>query len=1451
MLQKYTRVIWSLALFLMIFVVQVTAINFSPATLEYITVSNGLPQNTVRCIEKDFYGFMWFGTDNGLCRYDGYDFVYYTTSKESGTLNDDRIVDIKSGKNHFLWLTTPKGVQIFNALTNKFEVIFDQNVNELFSSKILHLEVSDRSIWVVSQNNGVYELNNNNKAGNIRIKKQYFSDNLNIKASYVEIGKNNEVYVGTNNGIYEFNDATSTFTKLDSRDNDFNNVDVQTIYSAASEMWVGTEQGLYVLDRQTNQVKHYVYDLLDATSIPHMSITSIVESVQGQILIGTLGGLCAYDKYKDSFLEIELFPSSLNKDHDVFISSIYTDNIGNVWVGTEKTGLVHFYTFTKKFQALPENSRFKNFNHNIINSILFRDNNLWIGTAGEGLIRYDQINDKVTSYKTDLNNKNAIQSNFITYILEDTKGEYWIGTWGMGVQKLLDINSNNFKSYHNDKGLPNENVACFFKCKNGTLVVGTQGGLAIYNPEKDVFVPIEPTCRNKEDAWQVGSIQEDNEGFIWIGTTNGLFRFQSELINYRKEIQLSVYDIIAFEESNELGTLPNNYTTCIDLDNDGNIWIGTYGKGIAKAIPEFNGTFSFKNYTEKDGLANNVVYKIISDKNNDLWITTENGLSRFDQDSLMFINYYSKDGLRNDQYYWSAGYEAKNDYIYFGGLNGLNYFHPDSIESYPYSSKTYITKLKVYNSDVTAGQKLHGIMPLKKAAFNTDSIQLSYKDNVFSIEFSALPYYLSSKVKYAYLLEGVDKDWVYVDADRRIASYTNLNGGEYTFKVKSTDLDGQWMGEPTTVVIRVEPPLWKTKWFQFLLILLFAILISAYIRYRSFRISQQKKRLEQIVKKRTLEIKVKNDQLEKNALTLRANNKQLAARQEEIEEQKTQLEIQKSQLEQQNGEIISQRDQLIALNKEVESIHQMRMQFFTNISHEFRTPLTLIISPIERILSNNFSFTKDNVVNAVKYIKRNAERLLMLTNEITTFRKYEADKVKITLTHGNVGDFISEIADSFRELAESNKIKFNVSVDYNLEDTWYDINKLENILFNLISNAIKYTKEGGVVSILVTKIKNEFNKSQLLINIQDSGIGINKEKQDKVFERFYRDTSNESNTTYGTGIGLSLTKQMIEVLNGTISLDSEVNKGSSFKVILPIEQSDFPEHEVQTGERSDQLLLKERIELLKDPKTNEQSFLKEETEGDLVEDKPRLLVVDDNSDLREFLAESLSGSYHVQTAVDGEVGYKIALEKDFDLIVSDVMMPKVSGLEMCKQLKNNIHTSHIPVILLTAKGQEEDFVEGLEYGADDYISKPFNLNVLQAKISSLIENRKKLAQRYQQIDHKEDQTEIKTNSLDDEFMNKLNQVISENYTDPAFDIETFSSKMFMSRSLLYKKLKALTNVSPTEYVNMYRLKKSVVLLKSKNHQVSEIAFMVGFNDPKYFGRVFKKFFNASPSSYLD
>ena len=1419
---------------------------YAPASINYITVANGLPQNTVQSIEKDHFGFMWFGTDNGLCRFDGYDFDYYNSKKNEEGLWDDRIVDVISDGSLFLWIITPNGLQLFNTLTSKFEKVKDNALKELFAENISHIKPMGRTVWVATQNKGVYKLNVGEKAEQFSIAKQYFMDGSLPEVSFIEKDKDNVVYLGTSEGVYVNNPLTDKFDKLKGLGVDISGVDVQTLFDDGEDLWIGTPNGLYRYSKRNSATVQYIHDPSVETTIPHWNITCIGTNGFGDILVGTLGGLCSYNPQKDSFTYINLFPSSKNSNRDVFIRSLYADSLGNVWVGTEKTGLVHLYNYHKQFNALPNEARFKPFNENIVNSIYRSKDVLWVGTAGDGLLQYNFLKDKIKHFKTGGGIPGSIQSDFITCVFEDNDGQIWVGTWGMGIQKLSSADKNSFTTYNINQGLSNDFVSCIYACSNNLMVVGTQGGLSVYDKRNDMFIPVPVKHDVHGKVWQVGCIQEDRDGYLWIGTTNGLYRFKASLIYPQNDQQLVRYDIVTFKESNEAGSLPDNYITCLDMDKQGHVWIGTYGKGVAKCVPGQDGSFRFDAFQERDGLANNVVYELLTDKNNNIWISTENGLSKFNPEDETFVSYYHRDGLKNDQYYWSAACKAEDGYLYFGGLNGLNFFHPDSIKSYPYKPNTYITKLKVYNSDVMPGEELHGKVAIKNSAFYSDSIHLSYKDNVFSFEFSALPYYLSSKIKYAYKLNGVDKDWVFVDADRRVASYTNLDGGEYLFQVRSTDLDGAWMDNITSALVIIKPPMWKTSWFKFVLVILIFLIGSGYIRYRSIRISQQKKRLEKLVKERTQEIKEKNELLEINARELQVNNTQLAHRQEEIEKQK-------EQLEQQNTEIISQRDQLITLNKEIESIHQKRMEFFTNISHEFRTPLTLIISPIEKMLSETFAFSKENVQKTVSYVKRNAERLLLLTNEITTFRKFEAGKMKVVLTNGNVGDFISEIAESFRELAENKSIRYSVSVDYNLEDTWYDQAKLENILFNLISNAIKYTNEEGKVSISVTKIKNEAEQPHLLLNIQDNGIGIKKEYQDKVFERFYRDISGGGNKGYGTGIGLALAKQMVEVLNGSISLDSEENKGSSFKVILPIEKQDFPEHEVQSGISYGQVQLKERIDLLVTNEDNKHASTGDGEIDSIGESKTKILVVDDNVDLREFLAESLSDTYAVTTAKDGEEGYGKALEKDYDLVVSDVMMPKVDGLELCKRLKNNIHTSHLPIILLTAKGQEEDFVEGLELGADDYVSKPFNLGILQARINSLIENRKKLRKFYHKAETAvgEIPADIPTTSLDEEFMGKINQVIESNYTDPAFDIEAFSSKMYVSRSLLYKKLKALTDVSPIEYINIYRLKKSTQLLKSKQYQISEVAFMVGFNDPKYFSRVFKKFFNCSPSAYLE
>ncbi len=1413
-----------------------------PRIYEYIDISNGLPQNTVRCIEKDNYGFIWLGTDYGLCRFDGYDFKYYKVSDSGTSLKDNRVVDILADTNGVIWIVTNSGIQLLNSITDSFVDVLDNDVVELFDKDIVQILQIGSSIWVATYNDGVYELDISKSVLGISIKNHYLLNEKDAVISSLIKGEDGDIYLGTSKDVYIFNKEKKAFEFIEQ--DPYINFDVQVLYQKGKTLWIGTSNGLFKYTINNKTIEWYGYDAVAENTLPHSHITSIIMDAKGNLLVGTLGGLCVYNSENNNFNEISLFPSLDGKLHDVFVSELLTDNNGNVWVCTEKTGVVHYNVFSKKFYSFNEESACKPLCYNIINSIYASDEKLYVGTAGDGLYGYNIKSGKIKHFQLEQGKSNSLYSNFIAAVIEDSKGSLWVGTWGMGVQKIVANNGKEtFTSYDKEKGLPDTFISCFYITSKGELIVGTRGGLAVFDDEKKVFVPVDISFMNPDAKWEVGCMIEDKDEYLWVGTTNGLHRFKADLISPRRNEKLSPYDVITFKKTYQEKSLPNDYITSLEKDSKGNIWIGTYGNGIAKCNAQSDGTFEFINYTEKDGLANNVVYQLLSDSKNDLWISTENGLSHYNIDDALFINYYKKDGLRNNQYYWSAGYKAPSGKLYFGGLNGLNFFDPDSIISYPIGSKTYITKLTAGNKVINPGEKRHGKVSLNKAIFSTDTIHLSYKDNVFSFEFSALPYYLSTKIKYEYQLEGVDQYWVEVGSDRRMASYTNLSGGNYLFKVRSTNIDGVWNEDYSSILLIIDPPYWKTSWFKIILLLALVLLVSAYIRYRSFRITEQKRRLEKIVEDRTDEIKIKNEQLEQNSKALMARNQQLAQRQDEIEKQK-------DLLEQQNREIISQRDQLIALNEEVESIHQKRMQFFTNISHEFRTPLTLIISPIEKILNDNFVLSKDNVKHTVSYIKRNAERLLMLTNEILTFRKFEAGKVSVSLIQGNLTELIQGIADAFRTLTEKKNITFNTAVDFNLENVWYDKSKLENILFNLLSNAIKYTPEKGQISFTATKIFNSPNKPNVLINIQDNGIGISKSAQAKVFDRFYRDDSDQGNSSYGTGIGLALTKQMVEVLNGKITLESELNKGSSFKVILPLEKEDFPTHDVKTKEVEEQISLQEKVLLMSDLDVVSSNHIQNENE--ISDELKKLLIVEDNTDLREFLAEALSVNFKVTVAENGERGYELACENDFDLIVSDIMMPKVNGLEMCKMLKNNIQTSHIPIILLTAKNQEEDYIEGLQYGADDYISKPFNLNVLQAKINSIIDNREKLIQRYQKVEEDTEEPEVSSlSALDEEFMNKVNQIIEEFYTDSTFDIDAFSSKLYVSRSLLYKKLKALTDVSPNEYITIYRLKKSITLLKSKKHQVSEVAFMVGFNDPKYFSRVFKKYHNCSPSSYLE
>ena len=971
------------------------------------------------------------------------------------------------------------------------------------------------------------------------------------------------------------------------------------------------------------------------------------------------------------------------------------------------------------------------------------------------------------------------------------------------------------------------------------LAVGTEDGIDLCNLRSGKFLSINHklkiSCRV-----EAGCILVDHAHNIWVGTRDGLYYIPETTILELLEGKSGGDYRYLVHCTDDPESLPGNYVTALKEDRKHRIWIGTYGNGFCRGI--WSGEkLCFKAYTTRKGLCNNVVYAIEEDPDERLWISTDNGLSCFDPQKGSFHNYYQSDGLLNSQFYWSASAADGQGNLFFGGIGGLNYFNTAYIRPYERENHAVFTGLLVFNNPVKVGKKYHSQVILKQSIIRNPRVQLSFRDAVFSIEFSALDYYLPKKVRYAYKMEGVDQDWVQVSSDRRFANYTHLAGGDYLFKVKSANSDGIWQDRPTVLPIHINPPFWQTLWFRLMVAGLLFLLIVLYIQLRTRFLRGQKRKLEFQVHERTEKIEVQKEKLEQQARFLQTTNQQLADRQRVVEGQKVELE-------QQNRKIAQQRDELIKLNEKVKLVNQLRLRFFTNISHEFRTPLTLIIDPIEQLMRN---FKGDrNMMNSLETINRNAKRLMHLINQLIYFRRIEAGKMTIRAGKGDLKQFLNQIFESFRNLAQHQQITYSYESDPLPVETWFDVEKTENIFFNLLSNAFKNTPAGGKIMMRgrFPGIRSDQELPCACIEVIDNGAGISEEHLPYIFERFYQTGSVNGAGSGESGIGLALTLELVQALHGRIEVESKKGEGSCFRIFLPYTREAFGEKEIDQTLLPEEVNLEGRLdELIQSLDFDETDDESEETAGKQ-KSRPLILIVEDNFDLRSFLVKTLKTAYRVLGAENGKEGFAMAKKYSPDLILSDVMMPVMDGIELCSRLKKEIQTSHIPVILLTAKNTVEDWIDGLETGADDYIPKPFNLDVLQARMSNLIDGRRRLKKMFSNpqgalLD------KLTSNPIDEDFMSKVYVVLEKSYQKPEFSASQFASEMFVSRSLLYKKIRAITDLNITDFINSFKLKKAAELIQGNKLPIADIAFDVGFNDPKYFSRIFRKFYGMSPSEF--
>jgi len=1443
---------WHILLYLIVLANSLYA-QQSDSHFRHLTTVDGLPQNMVDCMLQDDEGFLWFGTWNGLCRYDGYTFELFDGQNGQNSLRTNFIQALSQDAFGNIWIGTKQGLHVYKYDQLSFKSYFQpiESSSRAFAD-VRAITLKSDSILLVGSDLGYSEFKILDSLGNIELMDHIsigLGDQL-LKGTIVNdllLDNKNQAWIGTDVGLFvKSGDKIRSYVNDPANERSITSDHVLKLLETSDhEIWVGTAYGLNKFNPLDETFDRFTYVPSGNRGLPHNTVMDIIEDNSGRLFIGTLGGLCVMDRKTNTFIH---FRNEFYNDHSLsndFVNSLLKDDLGNIWIGTERGGVNFFNTSQNRIEHFAHVAEDPNsLSASTVNSIFEDKNYLWVGTAGGGLNKLDKKTGEYTWYRHDLNRSSSIASNFVTAITRDINGRLLVATWGTGLE-IFNEKNGSFEHRQNisDNGLMSGFISSLLEDDSGNIWIGTLGGLALYRPDTESFESFFTEGKNK--ITQVGCLLFDKEQNLWVGTRFGLYKIQFDSDG------VPISDITKYEyDYQNKGSLSGNYVISILEDVHGELWFGTYGQGLNKLHTASDSVW-FEHFSVQEGLSNTIIYGIEQDANQQLWLSTDYGLSRLDPKTKSVRNFYETDGLLNNQYYWSASYKNAHGKLYFGGMNGLDAFYPEGIGQEMRDPRVVITDIKLLNESVIPGREYNGVTVLDQNPFKIKQIELSYQEKAFGVEFSALNYQESGMIHYAYILEGFEKDWNYVPASRRYAGYTNLKPGDYTFKVKASASNGQFLTAPRTFQIHIAPPFWETRWFRTLSLVALIALILGYIRFRTYTLNKQKILLERQVKERTERINQQNEALSYQAVQLRNNNHELEDKQKLIEGQNQKLEVQ-------NKEILSQRDELISLNKKLKLVSQLKLSFFTNISHEFRTPLTLILGPLEKLM-REYQFDQE-VKNTLKVMHRNSQRLLHLINQVMDFRKIEKGRMELHVSQASMSDFCKNLFKAFEPLAEIKQIQFDYQESNLPSKVWFDTAKLENIIYNLLSNAFKYTPNKGKVKLEVAGIQNHQSKLQeseisqlgqttvISIKVTDSGIGISEENLPLIFKRFYRIESEEAFKVSGSGIGLALTEELIKTHHGQIFVSSQLGEGSTFEVEFPCLKGVYGADE-RTREAYEGVSITEQIEVLKN-----ELMVKDEHEEEepAVIDKSRatVLIVEDSLDLRSFMIHRLAKTYNVLEAENGLIGLQLADRHSPDIIISDVMMPKMDGLELCANIKGNLGTSHIPVILLTAKSAIEDQLEGLHIGADDYLPKPFNFELLEVKIQNFIETRRKLRHLFLQSSdfHVNEAT---TNSKDQNFLEKAIEIVEAQLNDSDFGVKEFVEAMGISRSLLHKKLTNLTEQSAAEFINHLRMKKAKVLLRENSMNISEVAYAVGYNDPKYFSRLFSRHFGQSPKDFIE
>ncbi|MBO3098726.1 hybrid sensor histidine kinase/response regulator transcription factor [Gelidibacter pelagius] len=1293
---------------------------------------------------QDTFGNIWMVQKGDIYIYDGYNYRFinnaniFPNSHDYETIKNIIVDDFKN-----IWLISQEGSLI--KYTSE-KGVFEDLTPLINGEKISVITSKNKEIWVATTKGSLFKYANA-KMDSITTFPELTYPLKNIED--IALGSNKEVFLSTKDGnvlTYSIPSQKKEYLVAP-----FNNYpeNLRLLTDSYNRLWIGTEtMGLFLYDISTKQFIQDAFFKGNTHNIKNELFLNLYADSSGFLWAGTDGG--GLYKVNLSTGEVLLFTKQVNSDASLSSNTILhinEDNHKNIWIIPNYGNL----------NILPNADNNINYHEGSENGAptrilsIYKGSNgiLWAGTDGSGLTKISFNADGSTNEEQFFNDSDTSKGFYIQSITEDNKGNMWIGTYKNGLW-FYDSKKNEFREIPvlNTKNQKASDVRTTYKDSKGRIWAGSNTSLNIYSDSLELLASFEYNV-NSLKGTIVESIVEAQNGDLWLGIyEGGLFQF-SENIN-----QLNASTFLDFSILNDdLDRLKS--VKSISEGTYNSLWLINNSGQLLKYDIKNN---EFTSFEDLKTLSNRSLAAVINAGNDNLWISSNNGIVNFNTRDSIVKTYFITDGLQDNIFLSRSAFKDHKGLLYFGGSKGFNYFYPKDLNKKKSHPKLQINTIEVLN------QPAEILMPDQVASGipNVKSLRLKYDQSSFSFRFAALDNILYPKHFYAYRLKGFDDDWIYSHLERS-ATYTNIPAGNYTFEVKAGSRDDVWDIPPKSVSISIEQPFWNKPIAWVLYVFLFALGIYGVRRWYAL---------------------------------------------------KKKLFLEKISHQNQN------------------ELHELKMNFFAKMSHEIQTPLTLILGPIQDMIHNaekNGNLLLKQRLNIIAY---NTKRLSKIAYELTLVRNKEMDQLRLMVTKSNLYKNIEQIAQSFKELARKKNIDFTINCPKNLTEAWYDKEKLEHIIYNLLSNAFKFTPKEGNILLTVTPINS---KKMVRLSVTDSGPGVSKEELNTIFELFYQ--SNIGKKNKGTGIGLALTKELIDLHKGKIEVESSAISGTTFTITFPIHEDAYSDFERITSDVDDDSV---------------QHIIEKEIVPSEVQDlnvlKKTILIVEDTLDLQHFLKELLQDQYNVILAENGNEGYHYAKSNIPDLILSDIMMPELDGIEMCKKLQEEQLTQHIPIILLTAKNSTQSKIEGLKSGAIEYINKPFNTNELLLKIKNILIAKEHIITKFRKeaISRPEVPQE---KSQDEIFLENLVANVNLRLEDANFKMEELAAPLNMSYSTIYRKCQALTGHTLVDFVRMLRLKKAAILITKNGFTISETAFMTGFNDPKYFSKCFKKQFKKSPLNF--